>query len=163
VRDLGSRNGTLVNGRKVKQCRLKSGDLLSGGLTRLRLTVQDAEDDIVTADLQHVSGDGPPAAACVSTPKHQVSVAATAETQATPPCVAGGLLNIPGYEIIRKLGQGGMGVVYLAKQQTTGELAAIKIVVPESTAQDRAMNLFLREARVLSQLHHPHIVRFREM
>jgi serine/threonine-protein kinase len=34
IRDLGSRNGTLVNGQKVSQCRLKAGDVIGGGLTR---------------------------------------------------------------------------------------------------------------------------------
>src|SRR5438445_9751198 len=46
VRDLGSRNGTFVNGRKVSTCRLKPGDVISGGLTRIRFTLLDEADAI---------------------------------------------------------------------------------------------------------------------
>ena len=162
IRDLGSRNGTLVNGQKVSQCHLKPGDVIGGGLTRVRVTLVDAEDEIATAGLSDKAASEPSTVSRDPTP-HQLEAARDAgETQAAPH-VGGPLLDIPGYTIERKLGQGGMGVVYLGRQQSTGERVAVKIVVPESAAHDRAMNFFLREARVLSQLTHPSIVRFREM
>jgi serine/threonine-protein kinase len=166
IRDLGSRNGTLVNGQKVSQCRLKTGDVIGGGLTRVRVTLVDAEDDIATADLSDQAASEPSTISREPTPYQLEAARDTRKTQSAPPPpppLEGPLLDIPGYTIERKLGQGGMGVVYLGRQQSTGERVAVKIVVPESAAYDRAMNFFLREARVLSQLKHPNIVRFREM
>jgi serine/threonine-protein kinase len=160
VRDLGSRNGTLVNGAKVTQCRLKPGDVVSGGQTRMRVTVIDAQDEIVTADFAPEPAVMPETLMPTATPKQSEPADSSLAIHAAP---TSALLKLPGYDIVRKLGQGGMGIVYLALHQATREQVAVKIVVPESTSNQRAMNLFLREARVLSQLNHPHIVRFREM
>jgi serine/threonine-protein kinase len=70
---------------------------------------------------------------------------------------------IPGYRIVRELGRGGMGVVYLAVRALTGELAAVKTILPNVAASWRDVEKFLREARILCELDHPHIVAFREM
>jgi serine/threonine-protein kinase len=134
LRDLGSRNGTLVNGRPVKQDYLNPGDIISGGQTRIRFTLADAP-----------SPAGPPPLEA---------------TQAHPAPASGPV--IPGYEIVRELGRGGMGVVYLARSQAGGDRVALKVIIPESAVNDRAVGLFFREARVLSKLNHPRIVRFRE-
>jgi serine/threonine protein kinase len=81
-----------------------------------------------------------------------------------PPSASHGPIGaFAGYEFIRKLGQGGMGVVYLARQQSTGLECAVKLVLPESSANERVMRLFLREVSVLSRLNHPRIVRFHEI
>jgi serine/threonine-protein kinase len=71
--------------------------------------------------------------------------------------------RVLGYEFLRKLGQGGMGAVYLVRQRATGRLYALKVIVPESAASEKAMAMFLREISVLSRLDHPRIVRFHEM
>jgi eukaryotic-like serine/threonine-protein kinase len=60
--------------------------------------------------------------------------------------------RVQGYEIVRKLGQGGMGAVYLARQRATGRLYALEVIIPESAASEKAMALFLREVSVLSRL-----------
>jgi eukaryotic-like serine/threonine-protein kinase len=60
--------------------------------------------------------------------------------------------RVQGYEIVRKLDQGGMGAVYLARQRATGRLYALKVIIPESAASEKAMALFLREVSVLSRL-----------
>ncbi len=174
MRDLGSRNGTFVNGEKVRQCRLKPGDVVSGGQTRIRFTLLDVLDEIATADWpkQPADASAPRLTRLLPgverTAPHVNWAAGSADPQApTPEAKAlrttAPLVNIPGYEIVRKLGQGGMGMVYLARHLGTRAPVALKIMVPESTANDRALNLFFREARVLSQLHHPHIVAFRDM
>jgi serine/threonine-protein kinase len=137
LRDLGSRNGTLVNDLPVGQCSLNPGDVISGGQTRICFTVTDAADAVDTA--------GPPPTA----------IATPVEGPASP--------VIPGYETVRKLGQGGMGAVYLARHLASGEQVALKVIIPEAAASERVVNRFLREARVLSRLQHPRIVRFREM
>ena len=163
VRDLGSRNGTFVNGRKVQQCRLQRGDVLSGGQTQVRFTLLGEQDDIVTTDLPAPAGPAECSTLPPATPARPLDNSSTpvAHGAGTGPRAA--LLALPGFDVVRKLGQGGMGIVHLARRQANGELVAIKVVVPESAANDRAVNLFFREVRILSQLQHPHIVDFREM
>ncbi len=61
------------------------------------------------------------------------------------------------YRILKKLGAGGMGEVYLAEDTRLDRTVAVKILSPElATDEDRACR-FLREAKVASALNHPHI------
>jgi eukaryotic-like serine/threonine-protein kinase len=65
--------------------------------------------------------------------------------------------TIAHYEILDKLGEGGMGVVYRARDKRLGRDVAVK-VLPEQLARDRErMARFEREAHVLAQLNHPNI------
>src|SRR5215831_11039021 len=45
LRDLGSHNGTFVNDAQVVECKLRHGDVISGGKTRIRITVEAGADD----------------------------------------------------------------------------------------------------------------------
>ncbi len=62
------------------------------------------------------------------------------------------------YRIERKLGQGGMGMVYLGEHVRTGRRCAVKLLPPEATHDAEAVKRFEREARVLGTLGHPGIV-----
>jgi eukaryotic-like serine/threonine-protein kinase len=66
---------------------------------------------------------------------------------------------IAGYEIIRELGRGGMGIVSLARRTSDDFLIALKTVIPDVAATLEDIEKFLREARILFDLDHPHIVR----
>ena len=55
-----------------------------------------------------------------------------------------------------------MGVVYQARHNQTGRLVALKLIVPESAAARSAIDRFLREMSVISQLKHPNIVEWLE-
>lgn len=67
-------------------------------------------------------------------------------------------MEIPGYKILKTLGQGGMATVYLAVQESFDRKVAIKVMSPQ-LAQDPAFgDRFQREARIVSQMNHPHIV-----
>lgn len=65
------------------------------------------------------------------------------------------------YEILHKLSEGGFGVVYKARQLTTGQPVAIKCLRPPSRGVDPNTYLerFRREMKLCAQLHHPNIVR----
>ena len=61
------------------------------------------------------------------------------------------------HNIIRLLGRGGMGSVYLARERALDRLVAIKVLRPETTDAD-AVERFRREARTAARLNHPNIV-----
>ncbi|HYF00678.1 MAG TPA: serine/threonine-protein kinase, partial [Planctomycetota bacterium] len=65
---------------------------------------------------------------------------------------------IDGYEVLAKLGQGGMGAVYKAKQTSLDRVVAIKILLPEFAKDKDGVDRFLREAKALARLNHPNIV-----
>ncbi len=64
----------------------------------------------------------------------------------------------PQLELIRVLGHGGMGAVYLARQKSLDRLVALKIIRPESAGTLGFAERFSREARALARLNHPGIV-----
>ncbi|MEK6333756.1 MAG: tetratricopeptide repeat protein [Acidobacteriota bacterium] len=62
------------------------------------------------------------------------------------------------YRILEKLGEGGMGVVYIAEDTVLGRRVAIKTLTAKRTPDyDHFHSRFLREARAVSALSHPHI------
>ncbi len=79
-----------------------------------------------------------------------------------PADAAPALPAIPGYRILKELGRGGMGVVYLAEREAGGERLAVKTITPAAAASRHQVDRFLREAKILCQLRHHHIVAFRE-
>jgi WD40 repeat protein len=68
-----------------------------------------------------------------------------------------------GHELIRELGRGGAGIVYLARQITLDRLVALKVLAAGAQAGPSADERFLREAREAARLNHPHIVAIHEV
>lgn len=63
------------------------------------------------------------------------------------------------YEIIRKIGKGGMGVIYLARHTQLDTLRALKVLPAESAEENPVFaERFTREARIASQIRHPNVV-----
>lgn len=62
------------------------------------------------------------------------------------------------YQLLERLGQGGMAQVYRAHQPNIERSVAIKVLHPHLTQQGAFVERFKREARSLGQLRHPHIV-----
>src|SRR6185295_17471082 len=62
------------------------------------------------------------------------------------------------YRLIKKLGSGGMSVVYLARHEQIDRLSAIKILRPELSRITEHRERFLREARAVNRINHPNIV-----
>src|SRR5262245_41645332 len=75
-----------------------------------------------------------------------------------PPAIDELNRQLPQYEFLELLGQGGMGAVYKARQKGLDRLVAVKIL-PTEVARDAAFaERFAREARALAKLSHPNIV-----
>ena len=66
--------------------------------------------------------------------------------------------EIPGYSTVRLLGQGGMGRVYLAKDEFLDRLVAIKVISEALPREAEPVARFQREARAMAAIEHPNIV-----
>jgi len=165
LRDLGSTNGTFVNGQKVSEAALLNGDKIQGGETVLLVEVVSGD---TPKDLRP-SGPAKPiivAVQCINCGRSEQAQAATSDEHLTLLCedcrveLRNSPQPIPGYEMIRVLGRGGMGCVTLARDQKTGRAVAIKTLLPEFAVSDKAMRRFMREVDVAAALKHPNIVEF---
>src|SRR5690349_21058434 len=83
-----------------------------------------------------------------------------AQDNSLAPLDAGGTARgrIGPYELVSKLGAGGMGEVYLARDTRLGREVALKIVSPQFADDPERRRRFLREAQAASALNHPNIV-----
>jgi len=68
------------------------------------------------------------------------------------------LLAIQGYKVLKELGKGGMGAVYLARHEKAGEQVALKVMLPQVALNKRAKQMFLREIETTRALKHPNVV-----
>jgi serine/threonine-protein kinase len=62
------------------------------------------------------------------------------------------------YVVERLLGRGGMGAVYVVSHQLTGKKLALKVLLPEHTADTELSTRFLREAQAAGRIQHRHVV-----
>jgi hypothetical protein len=169
IRDLGSTNGTYVNGMRVDTAYLKSGDRIQGGETVLEVEVSSGLEEFQSTAQMAASGQpsivsvqclscGVPATVEASSPDARMSYLCDQ-------CRDKLKLNpqpIPGYQMIRILGQGGMGSVMLARAESDGRAVAIKTLLPEVAVSEQSMKRFVREIEVASSLQHPNIVSYIE-
>lgn len=65
---------------------------------------------------------------------------------------------IPGFDILEKIAEGGMGAVYKARQRSMDRIVAIKMLLPKHEDDPHARERFLREARAVAKLSHPNVV-----
>lgn len=73
------------------------------------------------------------------------------------------LIELPGYEVLRVLGRGGMGIVYLARQIAANRLVAVKVISPHNQGGVQERARFRTEAEAIAKLKHPGIVQIFEV
>ncbi|MEZ6186172.1 MAG: serine/threonine-protein kinase [Planctomycetota bacterium] len=66
--------------------------------------------------------------------------------------------KIPGYVILELLGEGGMGVVYKARQESLDRIVAIKVLPARAAKETTFIKRFLAEARTVARLNHENII-----
>jgi outer membrane protein assembly factor BamB/serine/threonine protein kinase len=66
--------------------------------------------------------------------------------------------GIAGYLIEAELGRGGMGTVFYARHEATGQTVALKVISVDRAGDPGVRDRFLREARELGALRHPHVI-----
>jgi WD40 repeat protein len=76
---------------------------------------------------------------------------------------APGLRLVPGYEVLERLGKGGMGVVYKARHLALDRLVALKMILQDEDAGAEERERFRREAEAVARLQHPNIVQVYEV
>lgn len=67
-------------------------------------------------------------------------------------------IAIPGYRILRTLGQGGMASVFLAVQESLDREVALKVMAPALAANPEFAERFLKEGKLTAKLQHPNVV-----
>lgn len=170
LRDLSSTNGTFVNGIRVETAHLKHGDRIQGGETVLEVEVaadqsqpqfdafgkmEKTEPSLITVLCLNC---GVPSNAEASRPDAKLSFVCDdcrEKLRQNPQ-------PIPGYQMMRVLGQGGMGSVMLARSERDGRPVAIKTLLPEVAVSEQSLKRFMREIEVAASLQHPHIVSYIE-
>ncbi len=79
-------------------------------------------------------------------------------TEAVPPPAGVPGQRLGSYELVRLLGEGAMGQVYLAKHVKLGRQVAIKLLKPEHSANADFVQRFFQEARTVNEIRNEHIV-----
>jgi serine/threonine-protein kinase len=165
LRDLGSTNGTFVNGQKVSEVFLRNGDRIQGGMTVLEVQVVSDTPEADDSDTPTLAGPIMVTVECSNCGRRE-RAEASPEDKLTFICedCREELKNcpppVPGYEMIRVLGRGGMGCVMLARDEANGQPVAIKTLLPEVAVADKSLRRFIREIEVAASLNHPNIVQF---
>jgi len=166
LRDLGSLNGTYVNGKKCGGRKagespeqgakrhypavdLKNGDIIEVGQTTISVAIaKPVGHDAVDAGIQ-------PGELSELSPDQLFALVFGGEKNK-------GLIEIPGFVAEKELGRGGFGAVYQARRKKDGAQVAIKVMLSQADATEDAVQRFQREMAVNRQLDHPNIVRFIE-
>lgn len=153
--DLSSRNGVRINGIWMKRGTVDVGDEIRLGDVRIELDEFGQDQPQAEAAPQQVR----PCLTCGHIMDFEDDVCPACEGRR--PTRRKSIIDrgyIPGWELQKKLGSGGMGIVFEAKRLSDGAFAAIKILKPNLAREASYLVRFVEETRVLTLLRHPNIV-----
>jgi serine/threonine-protein kinase len=170
LRDLGSTNGTFVNGIRVETAHLKAGDRIQGGETVLEVEVSSDRSDFDSVSPRKFQKTEPSfiTISCLNCGRLAEAEASHPDAKLSFVCdecrekLRKNPQPIPGYQMLRILGQGGMGSVMLARAEKDGRAVAIKTLLPEVAVSEQSLKRFMREIEVAAALQHPNIVSYIE-
>lgn len=94
--------------------------------------------------------DDPPGGVAPATPPRSSS------SGAIDPLIGQTLLER--YEVLRRIGSGGMGAVYVGRQKTVGREVALKVLRSDLTTNEQVRERFRREAEIIGKLRHPNTI-----
>jgi pSer/pThr/pTyr-binding forkhead associated (FHA) protein len=156
IEDLGSANGTFVNGERVRERQLlKVGDSIRVGRTILQLT------DARQAAAPPAPAPAPPAPAAAP-PAAAPPPPAPAPPPPAPPGTEVADLEpgtvIAGCRVEEVIAHGDMGVVYRAEELALQREVALKLILPEHSAEERYRRRFQRESLVAAAIDHPNVI-----
>jgi hypothetical protein len=186
IRDLGSRNGTYVNKQKhggrarhetpeegakrhYPQVELHDGDEVRVGQTLLRVEVKEVlEEQSGSSKEVRCQNCGKELGVTKSGEQQEILCTQCQQQAGNDPLTLfrdveathGTYYKLSNYKMQKKLGAGGMGVVYLLKHKQDDHLAAIKVMLSKVAVDKVARHDFLREIENTRKLQHPHVVKF---
>jgi pSer/pThr/pTyr-binding forkhead associated (FHA) protein/predicted Ser/Thr protein kinase len=159
VEDLGSANGTYVNGERVRGRQvLGPGDSLRVGTTTLELGQVDREAAAPAAK------PPPAAAAAPAAPVKQraPAVPKVPAKQAPPAAPTAPVLPLgsvfAGCRVEEVISHGDMGVVYRADELALQRPVALKLIRPEYSQDERFRERFRRESKIAAAIDHPNVI-----
>src|SRR4051794_18705174 len=178
--DLGSTNGTKVNGLRVERVLVRAGDTIEAGDSLLSVQVADPENGEVTEGTCAGCGGALDSGACLLSARDD---SPDGGALTTPPATTSPVWlckecddrrrqfpeTSPDYLIEELIGEGGMGEVYRARQLSRSRRVAIKMMIANSTVGEKALSYFHREIQALRDMLmpggkcHPSIVEFYEL
>ena len=188
IEDLQSLNGTYINQKLLSEkTQLSDGDVVQIGLLQLRfnigfnlwsMTAEKPENSIFSADeyditeFQEAEEEFSTAVTVIASPEIKAALKSSnvsalqnfAPPQNTNVTVGSkfsleNLKELGKYKIIKKIGKGGMGIVFLARHKVLNSYRALK-VLPRSVKEENYnfYERFMREAHISSDIRHPNIV-----
>lgn len=116
---------------------------------------QSMPDDVSSIQSRRDETQPPPAAA-------EDALADDSPVRFGPPVNEGEVGTFGRYRVLKLLGQGGMGAVYLAFDQRLSRKVALKVMLPKAAKNAQARDRFVREARAAAQISDDHVVAIHE-
>jgi len=118
-----------------------------------------AGDSELQQEVESLLGFHQQADGFLETPPAELAAELVEDKQTTPPAER----RIGHYDLLRQIGRGGMGAVYLARDTRLGRQVALKLLHSHFTQDPERVRRFQQEARAASALNHPNIITIYEV